>query len=91
MVVTSTTVSHTVLATFLGVEVGILSQVFSGTPCVGSQPGGACKSSLESACTLARHSLRSHSSRRRAQPLDQQQARGLRQLRPLASRGKRPR
>ena len=31
MVVTSTTVSHTVLATFLGVEVGILSQVFSGT------------------------------------------------------------
>merc|ERR550517_1616255 len=31
MVVTSTTVSETVLATFLGVEVGILSQVFSGT------------------------------------------------------------
>merc|ERR1711874_508385 len=31
MVVTSTTVSHTVLATFLGVEVGILSQAFSGT------------------------------------------------------------
>ena len=31
MVVTSTTVSQTVLATFLGLAVGILSQVFSGT------------------------------------------------------------
>merc|ERR1712012_593284 len=38
MVVTSTTVSHTVLATFLGVEVGILSQVFSGTELHTGQP-----------------------------------------------------